>query len=269
MGGKVYLVGAGPGDPDLLTLRAYRVLREADAVLYDALVSEEVLNLVPEGALKVFVGKRKGRQSLPQEEINRLLYELAAGGLKVVRLKGGDPFVFGRGGEELLYLTERGVEVEVVPGVSSYHSAPALFGVPLTHRGVASTFAVATAHCLGGECADWEALARVDTLVVLMAASRRREVARRLLEAGKDPKTPVLLVSDAYGARQRAVRTTLGELAQNPPPIEPPALIVVGEVAAMASEVPLWSAVSTKGPQKGQKEVPNRRGQKVKGISNR
>ncbi|NPA14821.1 MAG: uroporphyrinogen-III C-methyltransferase [Aquificae bacterium] len=226
---KVYLVGAGPGEPELLTIKAYKLLQNADVVLYDALVDERILDLIPEGALKIFVGKRKGLHSRSQQEINELLYKYSKLYKKVVRLKGGDPFIFGRGGEELLYLAQKGVDVEVVPGVSSFYSAPSLFGIPLTLRGVASSFAVLTAHKGKGEI-DFSSLKGIDTLVFLMGVSKRKEIAQRLLEIGKDPKTGVAFISNAYRSNQKLVISTLEEVATNPPEVDTPAVIVVGRV---------------------------------------
>ncbi len=234
--GRVYLVGAGPGDPDLLTVKAYRLLMEADVVLYDALVGERILDLIPEKVKKIFVGKRKGFCSLPQSGINGLLHDLVKVYKKVVRLKGGDPFIFGRGGEELLYLTERGIDVEVVPGVSSFYSAPSLFGIPLTHRGVASSFAVLTGHRVDERDFDWKSLKAIDTLVFMMAVSKRRKIARKLLDAGFPAKRAVALISKAYQEGQNLVLTDLETLAKNPPEVDSPAVMIVGEVVRLAKE---------------------------------
>ncbi len=225
--GKVYIVGSGPGDPDLLTLKAYRVLREADAVLYDALVSEEIISIVPERALKLFVGKREGRHTLPQEEINRLLLELSRRHTKVVRLKGGDPFIFGRGGEEVLFLLRHGIEVEVVPGVSSATAGPLSALIPLTYRGISSSFAVINGH---GEGVDWEKVSGADTLVILMGVKRRRDIAKELIRAGRNPSEPVAFVEKATTPEERILFSTLGEVAEKPPPVETPAVIIVGKV---------------------------------------
>ena len=223
----VYLVGAGPGDPELLTLKAYKLLRKADVVLYDALVGEEILEIIPERTKKIFVGKRKGNHHKTQGEINELLERYAYKYRTVVRLKGGDPFIFGRGGEELLYLTSKGIKVEVIPGVSSFYAAPELFGIPLTTRDVASTFAVIPGH---GANVDWNSLRGIDTLVFLMGVSKRKEIARRLLEIGKSPSLGVAFISNAYRKGQKLTLTTLGELVENPPFVETPAVMVVGLV---------------------------------------
>lgn len=230
--GKVCLVGAGPGDPELLTLKAYRILKEADVVLYDALINREILNFTRGDCLRIYVGKRDGKHSLPQEEINELLHRFARSYRIVVRLKGGDPFVFGRGGEELLYLLQKGIEVEVVPGVTSAVAAPSSAFIPVTHRGIASSFAVITGHA--NRDIDWRAFARIDTLVVLMGVKNRQRIATELINAGRDPNEPVAFIEKATTSEQREVFTTLKELAQNPPEVNPPAVMVVGEVVRIA-----------------------------------
>jgi len=231
--GRVYLVGAGPGDPDLLTVKAYKILQRADVVLYDALVGEEILELIPQRVLKIYVGKRKNNHSLPQEEINSLLWRFAREGKTVVRLKGGDPFIFGRGGEEYCHLLKLGLPVEVVPGISSFYSAPERFGIPLTFRNVASSFAVITGHCAKKGCIDFESLKGIDTLVFLMAVSNRQKIAQRLLEIGKEKTTPVAFISNAYRKGEKLLLTTLGEVAENPPEVEAPAVMVVGKVVGL------------------------------------
>jgi uroporphyrin-III C-methyltransferase len=236
--GKVYIVGSGPGDPDLLTLKAYRVLREAQAVLYDALVTEEVLRVIPRDCLKIYVGKRPGRHSMSQEEINALLLKLSKVYRRVVRLKGGDPFVFGRGGEELLYLLSRGVEVEVVPGLSSALAAPSSALIPVTHRGVSSSFAVVRGHPSDG--VNWRDLARVDTLLVLMGVKNRRRIARELIEAGRDPSEPVAFVERATTPQERVLFSSLGEVAENPPEVYAPAVMIVGRVVHLGREALIY-----------------------------
>ncbi len=230
--GKVYLVGAGPGDPELLTLKAHRIISRADVILYDALVNREILNFAKEDAVKIYVGKRIGRHSLPQEEINRLLHRFALTYDTVVRLKGGDPFVFGRGGEEYLYLRERGIEVEVVPGITSAVGAPSSINVPLTHRGTSSSFAVVSGH--PGMEVDWKGLSQADTLVILMGVKRRREIAKELISSGRDPDLPVVFIEKATTEDQREVFSTLGEVAHNPPEVNPPAVMVVGRVVELS-----------------------------------
>ncbi len=230
--GKVYLVGGGPGDPELLTLKAYRVLQEADVVLFDALINRDILKYTKPDCLKIYVGKRDSRHSLPQEEINELIYKFASKNKIVVRLKGGDPFVFGRGGEELIFLRDRGIEVEVVPGITSAVAAPSSAYIPVTHRGVASSFAVITGHPNRG--INWSDFAKVDTLVILMGVKKRQEIARELISAGRDPQEPVAFIERATTTSQREVFTTLKELSENPPHVDTPAVMVVGEVVRVA-----------------------------------
>jgi uroporphyrin-III C-methyltransferase len=236
----VYLVGAGPGDPDLLTLRAARLLATADVVVYDRLIDQRVLGLVGPGAELIAVGKFPG-QSCRQADINRLLISLADRG-SVVRLKGGDPFVFGRGGEEAIALAEAGIPYEVVPGLSSVTSVPAAAGVPVTHRGLAASFTVVTGHRQpGAPDVDWEALARVGgTIVVLMGVATRGDIARRLLAGGLAPDTPVTAVESGTLDRQRTVRTDLDGLASAD--ITNPATIVIGDVAGLDLRSPALTA---------------------------
>ena len=231
--GTVHLVGAGPGDPELLTLRAARLLASADVVVHDALAGTEALALVPAHVERIDVGKRPGRP-VPQELINDLLVHLAQRHRCVVRLKGGDPFLFGRGGEEALSLQAAGVPFEVVPGVTSAFAAPAAAGVPVTQRGMSASVTVVTGHRRYGDEdeTDWEALARVGgTIVVLMGVAERAVIARRLLAGGLSADTPVTAVR--YGTRpeQEVARTTLAELGETP--IEAPAAIVIGAVAGL------------------------------------
>ena len=230
--GHVRLVGAGPGDPDLLTLAAVRALEQADVVVHDALVGTGVLALVRPGVELIDVGKRAGRP-FPQEEINSLLVRLGRDGRQVVRLKGGDPFVFGRGGEEALALAAAGVPCSVVPGVTSAIAAPALAGVPVTHRGVAPAVTVLTGHrTADAHPVDWAAAARLGgTLVVLMGVAERAEIAAALQLGGLPAGTPVAAVERGSHADQRVVRTTLGRLGATP--VAAPATLVIGAVAAI------------------------------------
>ncbi len=233
--GKVYLVGGGPGDPDLLTIKAYKLLQSADVVLYDALINKDILNITKPDCLKMYVGKRDSRHTLPQEEINELLYKFAGVYDKIVRLKGGDPFVFGRGGEELMFLRERGVEVEVVPGITSAVAAPSSALIPITHREVASSFAVVTGHPNRG--INWADFVKVDTLIILMGVKNRQKIAKELIDAGRDPDQPVAFIEKATTPYQREVFTTLRELSQNPPEVNTPAVMVVGEVVGLGNLV--------------------------------
>jgi uroporphyrin-III C-methyltransferase len=229
----VHLVGAGPGDPDLLTVKAARLLAEADVVVHDALVDPAVLALASPAAELIDVGKRPGRP-VPQELITELLVQLGRCHRCVVRLKGGDPFVFGRGGEEAIGLQAAGVEVEVVPGITSAVAAPALAGVPVTHRGLAASVTVVTGHRRHGdeEATDWEALARVGgTVVVLMGVAERAAIGARLMAGGRPADTPVAVVERAGTSAQRVLRGRLDELAALE--VSPPATIVIGPVAAL------------------------------------
>jgi uroporphyrin-III C-methyltransferase len=229
--GIVYLVGAGPGDPELITVRGLKCLQRADVVVYDRLVDPSLLDEAPARARRVYAGKSPGREALRQEEIEALLVRHARAGRVVVRLKGGDPFVFGRGGEEALTCAAAGVPCEVVPGVSSALAAPASAGIPLTHRGVASGFAVVTGHCLGEDRVDWAALARIETLVVLMGAARLAEIAALLLRHGRPASDPVAVIERATLPGSRVWTGTLAELAGGEIlEIGSPATLVVGEV---------------------------------------
>ncbi len=215
--GKVSLVGAGPGDPGLLTLAALFRLREADVVIYDRLVGEDVLSMVPRGVVKVYGGKEPGSSSKEeQDRLNRLMLKEARSGKKVVRLKGGDPFLFSRGGEEAEFLRDNGVEFEVVPGVSSALAVPAYAGIPLTHREHSSSVAIVTGKEAGSkERLDWAKVSGgADVVVVLMGAARLKEIASRLLRAGKPADTPVAAIMRGTTKRQRTVTMTLAEAAE-------------------------------------------------------
>lgn len=229
----VHLVGAGPGDPELLTLRAAALLARADVVVYDALLDASLLDLAPVGAERIDVGKRRG-QPVPQDGINSLLVKLGRSHECVVRLKGGDPFVFGRGGEEALALQAAGVPFTVVPGVTSAVAVPAAAGIPITHRGLAAAFTVVTGHRdpTGADDTDWDALARVGgTIVILMGVAHRDEIAARLMAAGRSGSTPVAAVRWGTTAEQLVMRTTLDALGSTP--VESPATIVIGAVAGL------------------------------------
>ncbi|MGD9700841.1 MAG: uroporphyrinogen-III C-methyltransferase [Acidimicrobiia bacterium] len=230
----VFLVGAGPGDPELLTLRAARLLAIADVVLHDRLVPDEILALAPLGAELIDVGKRPGGSHV-QGVINDLLVTLGRSGRTIVRLKGGDPYLFGRGGEEVDALVDAGIAYEVVPGVSSAIAGPAAAGIPVTHRSDARAVTIVTGHeAVTSEPVAWEHLARVGgTIVVMMGVERRGQIARRLLDGGMDPATPVAVVNDATLPSQTVLTGSLDELAGLP--ARSPAVIVIGAVAARAS----------------------------------
>lgn len=232
---SVYLVGAGPGDPGLLTRRGAALLALAEVVVYDRLASPVLLDLAPVGAVRIDVGKAPGRVAMTQAEINAVLVEHGLTGREVVRLKGGDPFVFGRGGEEAEALIAAGIPFEVVPGVTSAIAAPAYAGIPVTHRGLSTHVTIVTGHedpAKGGTDTDWGALARVGgTLVVLMGAGHLGEITSRLVEGGRSPDTPVAAVRWGTRPEQRTIRGTLGTITSLG--VESPSAIVVGEVAGL------------------------------------
>jgi uroporphyrin-III C-methyltransferase len=235
--GAVWLVGAGPGDPELLTLKALKALQAADVVVHDGLVSDEILDLAPAAARRISVAKRKSRHSYGQDEINRMLVAFAKEGLNVVRLKGGDPFIFGRGGEELEAARAAGVECHVVPGVTAALAAGASAGAPLTHRGAAQAVTFVTGHAAkGGEPdLDWASLAKANhTVVIYMGVSTAAPIAARLLAAGRAGSTPALIVENASRADERRIVTTLAGLADAAAGLHGPALLIVGEAMALA-----------------------------------
>jgi uroporphyrin-III C-methyltransferase/precorrin-2 dehydrogenase/sirohydrochlorin ferrochelatase len=239
--GEVYLVGAGPGSADLLTLRALRLMQQADVVLHDHLVSAEVLELVHADAERIYVGKEDGNHALPQEEINALLVELAHQGQRVLRLKGGDPFMFGRGGEEIEALAAHAIPFEVVPGITSAAGASSYAGIPLTHRDYAQSCTFVTGHRRSGsgerhDEPDWMALARPNqTVVVYMGVGTLATTARRMIEHGRAAETPAAVIERATAADQRVVTGTLATLPDlaKARAVKPPALLIIGEVVAL------------------------------------
>jgi uroporphyrin-III C-methyltransferase len=242
MSGKAYLVGAGPGRPDLITVRGLRLLQRAEVVIYDHLIARELLDEAPAAAEMIFAGKDPQHHTLSQDAITRLLVEQVQQGRQVVRLKGGDPFVFGRGGEEALALVRAGLPFEVVPGVTSAVAAPAYAGVPVTHRGIATAFAVVTGHEAAGHAehtTDWRALSHLHTLVIMMGLRQAQKVCEALLEAGRDPHTPAIAISWGTTDQQQTARGTIATLpavlaARQLPT---PSVIVIGEVASLAEEL--------------------------------
>ena len=247
--GRVCLVGAGPGDPGLLTVRALERLRDAEVVVYDRLVNPTILDEAPPEALRIFAGKRVGSHCLPQSAINALLVHHAEAGRFVVRLKGGDPFVFGRGGEEVLALSKAGIAFEVVPGISSAIAVPAYAGIPVTHRGIASSFAVLTGHedpSKDGDAVDWASLATaVDTLVVLMAIGAFSRIVGALLANGRPPETPVALIRWGTTEAQEVRVGTLADIVGRARGLEPPVVAVIGEVVALRERL-AWSVDAAK-----------------------
>lgn len=237
----VHLMGAGPGDPELLTLKAARLLAAAEVVVHDRLVGDGVLAMVRPGARLIPAGKSAGSHTFSQDGINRLLLGLAEPGRTVVRLKGGDPFVFGRGGEEALFLMQHGVEVEVVPGVTAAAGCAASLKVPLTHRGLATGVRFVTGHCREGWWLDhdWQGLADPETtLVVYMGLGQLEEITSRLIEAGLSAATPAVAVEAATTPRERAVWSSLAGLdtAVRAAGLQPPTLVVIGRVVAVLHE---------------------------------
>jgi uroporphyrinogen III methyltransferase / synthase len=243
--GSVALVGAGPGDPTLITVRGLTAVRGADVVVYDRLVSPALVDLAPEASERIFVGKAPRKHTMRQEEISKLLVSRARRGQFVVRLKGGDPFVFGRGGEEADALARAGVPFEIVPGVSSAVAGPAVAGIPLTHRDSAASVAIATAHEAPrktGARVSWSALAGLDTVVLLMGVERLASAARALIEAGRAPDTPTAVIQDATLGTQRTVVAPLEKIAEvaRAEGIRAPAITVIGDVVSLRHALGGW-----------------------------
>jgi uroporphyrin-III C-methyltransferase len=236
---KLYLIGAGPGDPELLTIKAARVLRECDVILYDRLVSTEVLRLARPDAELFYVGKHEGEQEQIQSSIFDLILRHAQNGKTVGRLKGGDPLVFGRGAEEWARALQHGIPVELVPGVSSAMAVPGLAGIPLTHRGVSQSFTVVTAHCQEGRMQEWAKYALVDTIVVLMGVKNRAFIAQSLLNAGRKLDEPVAFIQRGTLPDERVVESTLGAVAAGKSQVSSPAVFVIGEVVRLRGQLVL------------------------------
>lgn len=231
--GKLYLIGAGPGDPDLLTLKAARILGECDVVLYDRLVSPAVLRMARPDAELIYVGKHEGQQDCGQARIFDLIRDHADAGSTVARLKGGDPLIFGRGAEEWRVALEHGIEVELIPGISSALAVPGLAGIPLTYRGVAQSFAVVTAHCREGQTQNWSSYAGIDTLVVLMGVDNRTFIAQSLIAAGRSADEPVAFIERGTLPEERVVESSLGAVAAGAVEVQSPAVFVIGQVVTL------------------------------------
>ncbi|GEA08883.1 siroheme synthase [Alteromonas sp. KUL42] len=239
--GQVYLVGAGPGDPDLLTFRALRLMQKADVVVYDRLVSPQILELVRRDAEKIYVGKAKSNHTLPQDDINQLMVDEAKKGNRVVRLKGGDPFIFGRGGEEIQTLIQQGIDFQVVPGITAASGASSYAGIPLTHRDHAQSVVFATGHLKDGTIdLNWPALAQKNqTAVFYMGLTGLPIICEKLIEHGIDASTPIALVQSATTEKQAVLTGTLSNIVakQKEAQLQPPTLIIVGSVVSLHSEL--------------------------------
>ncbi|MBC8159280.1 MAG: uroporphyrinogen-III C-methyltransferase [Alphaproteobacteria bacterium] len=240
----VYIVGAGPGDPDLLTVKAARLIAEADVIVFDRLISDEVMAMVPSGTTRIYAGKTAKNHHMPQEDTNELLVKLAKAGRSVVRLKGGDPFTFARGSEEALHLAKNGVPFEIVPGITAATSVSAYAGIPLTHRGMALGVRFVTGHCQGESNPDlalnWKSLADPDTtLVVYMGLTNLETLRTKLIEAGLPGDTPAAAIQSGTTARQKTVLTTLAQLPERVAEegLRPPTLMVIGRVAGLADQL--------------------------------
>lgn len=250
--GLVYLIGAGPGDPGLLTIKAQKVLEEADVVVYDRLVGEEILAMANPKAELIYVGKISGRHSLPQDEINQLLVKKAKEGKKVARLKGGDPFLYGRGGEEAVFVKEHGLDYEVIPGVTSAIAVPAYAGIPVTHRDATSSFAVITGHEKPEKAMSsiqWDKISTgIGTLVFLMGVENLQSICHELISNGRNPQTPIALIRWGTLPQQEVLTGTLENIVERveAAQFKPPAVIIVGEVVKLREQLkwienrPLW-----------------------------
>lgn len=240
--GVVYLVGAGPGDPDLLTVKALRLIQAADVVVFDRLVSTEIMDLIPPGISRIAVGKAPGMHCVPQKEINDLLASLARKSRSIVRLKGGDPFVFGRGSEEALHLDKLGIPFEVVPGITAASAVSTYAGIPLTHRSMSRGVRLVTGHLQEGDALelDWKTLADSSaTLVIYMGLSNLATITQGLISAGRESSTPAAAIQDGTTPRQRRVIATLGTLEQavRDDGLRSPVIIILGETVALADRL--------------------------------
>ncbi len=240
--GKVFLVGAGPGDPGLFTLKGLQILKKADVVIYDRLVNERIVKLIPKKVRKVYLGKEYGSAAVIQRKINGLMVSEAKAGRKVVRLKGGDPFVFGRGGEEAQHLKHSGVKFEVVPGVTSAFAAPAYAGIPVSHRNYSSSVAVVTGadEESGISKVNWEKIgASIDTIVILMGVQQLNHIISAILGSGRNPKADVAIIEWGTTEKQRTVYGRLGNIVEKAKKsrLESPAVIVIGQVVKLGKEL--------------------------------
>lgn len=237
---KVYLVGTGPGDPELLTVKALRLIQSADVVIYDRLVSNAILEQIPAGVSKIYVGKKSGNHTLPQDEINQLLLNLAESKRTVVRLKGGDPFIFGRGSEEALLLAQNGIKFEIVPGITAASACTTYAGIPLTHRGLAKGVQIVTGHSQSDKPLelDWKSLADDNkTVVIYMGLANIKLISTKLIEAGLDKNTPAAAIQNGTTGNQKRILTSLNRLAEDTSVLQAPVIFVIGKVVSLADQL--------------------------------
>lgn len=238
--GKVYLTGAGPGDVELLTIKAYKAVQNADVIIYDRLANKEILDMAKKGCEFIYVGKADRKHTLPQDEINELIYQSSLKFENVVRLKGGDPFVFGRGGEEALYLKERNIPFEIIPGITSAIAVPAYAGIPVTQRGVTTSFRVVTGHEAPSKKIsqiEWETFLNDETIVFLMGLHNIELITSKLIGLGKRKDYPCAVISKGTTPEQQTVVGTLENIVEKSKDLPSPAIIVVGEVVNLRSEI--------------------------------
>ncbi len=237
---KVYLTGAGPGDPELLTLKAVNAIKNADIIIYDRLVNKEILKYANENVILKYVGKENKRHTVPQDEINEILYQSALKYKNVLRLKGGDPFVFGRGGEEAIYLHQRGIKFEIIPGISSSVAVPCYAGIPVTHRGITTSFRVVTAHETPNKKIsqiEWQTFLNDETIVFLMGLHNIGLITSKLMGLGKDKNYPCAVISKGTTPEQKVVTGTLETIVEKSKGLESPAIIIVGKVVELREEL--------------------------------
>ncbi len=237
---KVYLVGTGPGDPDLLTVKALRLLQNADVIIYDRLVSKGILEQIPAGVSQIYVGKKSGNHSLPQDEINQLLLKLAKTERTIVRLKGGDPFIFGRGSEEALLLARNGIKFEIVPGITAASACTTYAGIPLTHRGLSQGVQIVTGHSQADQPLelDWNSLADAKkTIVIYMGLANIKLISDKLINAGLDKNTPAAAIQNGTTGKQNRILTTLFKLADDTSMLQAPVIFVIGKVVSLAEQL--------------------------------
>jgi len=237
---KVYLTGAGPGDIELLTIKALRIIQKADVIIYDRLANPEILEEAKKDCEFIFVGKEKGNHRVPQDEINEIIYQCSLKYQTVVRLKGGDPFVFGRGGEEALYLQERGIKFEIIPGVTSAISVPAYAGIPVTNRGITPSFRVVTGHRKSSDNIaniNWSSFIEDETIVFLMGLHNIELIVSKLIEVGKSKDYPCAIISNGTTKNQKVITGTLESIVEKSKDAISPAIIIVGEVVNLREKL--------------------------------